>query len=430
MKNTSFIKIEQKFYKQNIVILLLSLTLLIDAITGVMMKVFGVERSPFGIVFRIGLISYFLAYWVYKNIRNKKRMIFFSGIIIYFFINIMYSYLFIHNQYKGILFDIIETSKLMLFPIIFIGLIELKRYKVVNYSCLKKVMDNSINLLLIIYLFGLFFGLGEKTYSGAGYKSVFNANNSFNIVVIVLFIFQVEKTIKQFNKINSIKSMSIALILVLLGSKTSIMFIPLYMLVKVIMQFKKLDVKILIKGAIILIFSIFLIYIIFNEQILNIINHQLYFLNRESNSLITYFLSGRDKFLEIGFQYYISNFSIITLLLGVGMYSNQLYIGEELGRLTVKNIEMDFFDILFSNGAIGIILTFGLVTYVLVKNKNKIINNEVTAEFISIFSMLLFSFLAGHVFPDALSSTYLAILVVMVSIKGDKNYENSNFTFW
>lgn len=421
-----FNRIKVRVYDRKILIILLSMTLLIDAITGIMINNLGVKRSIIGVLFRGILLIYFL---IYLLIRNKKNIYICLFVNIYIFTNILLSYFMRHFTIKGLLFDIVEIAKIALMPVILIGIISMWKDKILKYEDLKKVIKISIDILLVIYLIGIVFGLGGNIYSGAGYKSVFNANNSFNIVVIVLFIFQTEAAFKSRRKIDALKSFMLILILIFLGSKTSIIFIPFYFILKAIIEFKNLSKKTLLKCIVFTLLICFTLFTIFNERIIAIINNQLYFLNKESESIITFILSGRNEFLSISYNEFVSNISLLSLFFGVGSYFNQYMISLKLGFPTIKNIEMDFFDILFSYGIIGILLTYGVVTYIIIKNIKKIIKNKLTSEIIAISSMILFSFLAGHVFPDAMSATYLAILVAMIRMNGDGDSEYSNFTF-
>lgn len=418
--------IKMIIYREEVIVVLLSLTLLVDAITGIMINNLGVERSILGILFRGFLIGYFIIYIFIKNKINRYIIL---TISIYFFINIFLSYFNNHFTTKGVVFDIIEIAKIALMPSILMGIISMWNDKLITYKSLKKVINISINLLLIIYVIGLVFGLGGQIYSGAGYKSLFNANNSFNIVVIVLFIFQMETTFISKKNIDIIKSIMLILILLFLGSKTSIMFIPIYFILKLTIEFKNFSKKKILKWILIVLVLCGILFIIFNNKIMAIINHQLYFFNKESESIITFILSGRNEFLSVAYDGFINNISILSVFFGIGSYFNQSLISMALGFATIKNIEMDFFDILFSYGLIGVILTYGIVIYIVIKNIRKIIKNKLTAEIIAVSSMIVFSFLAGHVFLDAMSATYLAIVVAMISVNGDVDIEYSNFTF-
>lgn len=421
-------QIKRRIYNERLVIYLLSLTLFIDAITGVMINVLEIERSPIGLVFRGVLIVYFLLYFLCDNKINRYLL---YGVVLFFSINIFGSYFYQHNMIKGIMFDVVEAAKIMLMPIIVLGIVSMSKAEILTYKSLKKVIDISINLLIFIYLFGIIFGLGERAYSasGAGYKSVFNANNSFNIVVIVLFIFQVEKCFKYVNKVNILKSIILIAILFFVGSKTSLMFIPLYFILKLIIEFKNINRKYLYRGGLIVLVGIIIVFIIFNKPIKDIIDHQLYFLEKESESLITFFLSGRDKFLEAAFKGYLGSISGLKILFGIGSYYNQINISSALEMKNIKNIEMDLFDILFSYGVIGVLITYGIAIYIIAKSLKKIKNNKLTAEIIAFVSMMIFSILAGHVFSDAMSATYLSIVVAMISLNGVNNNEDSSFTF-
>ena len=409
-------EMKTKFYKEKYIYIILSLTLVIDAITGIILNVFKFERSPIGIVFRMFVFGYFL---LYSILHNKKNLYTFAVIVICIMINIGYSYLNFHNSMNGVVFDIVENVKILLAPTIVWGSLCLAKDKVISRQTFTKVIYLSVYILVAIYFLGLILGIGNSTYGdGTGYKSLFNANNSLNIVAIVLFIFQVEKTFKEVKIINIALSLTLVIILLMLGSKTSIMFIPIYFILKVILDYKYIDFKKIIKPASIIIGAVILIVVVFfRDAMISIINRQLYFLKRELDSLITYFLSGRDTFLIAASSNYFSRFTIVTVLFGVGMYFNQWAIANTLGFNTIKNIEMDLFDIFFSNGVIGILVTYGYFIYIFVKNFKMNLANRRVAEIISFIAMIIFSLLAGHVFPDAMSATFIAMIVTLICLE-------------
>lgn len=417
-----------KIYNEKNIISILTATLLIDAINGVLINILGFSRSPVGIVFRVTIYLYFLIYYVTKRV-NKQKLILVCITIIFFVINIFKSFLIYHNSIKGFIFDGTEVIRVTLALVIFLGLHEMFKDKIISKESLDTVLNKSIYILIGVYIISLVLGIGQSSYSGyAGYKAIFVSNNGLNITMIILFIYQFEKVIKLFDVKNLLLLSLLCLMLIMIGSKSSFIFIVFYLICKLVLEYKFIieiiksgrlksefinKKKWIFMGIAILIVVI----IIFNKQILDIISLQVHFIKNELDSIWTYLLSGRDVLLIAAVENLYKNFSLANIFLGIGSYFNQLSIASIIGIYSFKSIEMDLFDIFFSYGIVGVILTYGISMYVLFKNWRKLLNNKRHFEMISILSIFIYSISGGHVFTDAMASTFLGIVLISICIE-------------
>lgn len=398
--------------KEKNVYLILILTLIIDALNGVLINNFGINNTFIGVIYRSFILIYFLINYIAKG---RKKFALFISMFLLFSIQVVFCYYYFNGTIKSIAFDLEQILRIALTIIICSSLMYMIKKEIIKKEIIYKIIYDSTNILIILYVIGLLLGIGSSTYGDAGYKSLFNANNALNITVIILFIFDFELYIKERRKINIFKSLILISILILLGSKSSFIFIGLYFLLRLLLE---KNFKRMFKILMVIIFSIIVIYIIINlffyNQFIDIINRQKYFLFKEYNnkSLSTFFLSGRDVFLDAAYEYIKKYLNIISLFFGFGSYNMQLNIANYIGIYSFKNIEMDFFDILFSNGIIGIIITYGYSIKIFVKNFLKDIKLKKYDSIISFICIIIFSFTGGHVFTDSMASTFLALVLV------------------
>lgn len=402
--------------QEKIIYRFLILTLIISGINGVLIDKLHVKNTPVGIIYR----TIFMIYLVYIFLKMKKiNTLKVVLMILYCAISITYAYLAYNGTLYSMGFDMEQYLRVILTLLIAAPLIYLVKNDVINGGLIYKVMQDSTKVLIVIYVVGLLFNLGTTTYKAAGYKSVFNANNGLNITVIVLFVFQMERAFNTRKKIDYLYVMALMIILILLGSKSSFIFIGFYFILR--MLFEK-NIKKLIKILFIILIATGVTYYIvknlFYNQFVEIMQHQTRLFQKENlaGSLMTYFLSGRNVFLGEAIAYVKNHINILSILLGVGNYNIQMHIGTAMtgGFATLKNIEMDFFDILFGNGIIGIMISYGYSLKIFFSNVKRILIQKKYGVFISFICMMIFSFTGGHVYTDSMGSTFLGMVLVLL----------------
>ncbi|OXX82521.1 hypothetical protein AVM15_18070, partial [Paraclostridium benzoelyticum] len=258
--------------------------------------------------------------------------------------------------------------------------------------------------------------LGSNVYAGGlGSKGFFYSNNELSIVVSILFIFAIDKLYNNF----SLKNLSILLLvgisLLSIGSKTGMiipMIISIIYLIKSFIdkenrqKFRNFMIIAILGSLIILIF-------ICPNLISEFINRQLYLYSIDGGSILYAILSGRNEFLSIIYVYFVeSNHKIMTLIFGYGEYVKNRIIASGLSSEynpgVLKSIEMDFFDIVFGYGIIGVILVYGYFIEAFIKNYS--LKKERFKYTIAFISIMFLGFLSGHIFYSAMSGSMLAIV--------------------
>lgn len=401
------------FSKSKVIYLLLIMTLIIDGINGFMLHVLGMQMSIIGIIYRLIILCYFMYIYISQNLKNLIRSTF---IILYFAINISLAYFLYNNSVNAIIFDFIECTRIMLSISIALGLITAIKYKYISRDILKKFMFSSVKIMCYIYCLSIILGLGRSTYGDAGYKAIFNSTNGINITLIILFIFQIEKITKSKVLMDKVYLIIIGIALILLGTKSSIIFILFYAIMKILLENKILKLLKFIVGLLVAIVVVtILINNIFTDQFQEILNRQQYMFMRSDNSILTFLFSGRNELLKSAYINFRDNISLNRLIFGIGSYYNQFSIGE-MTVYTFKSIEMDLFDIFFSNGIIGVLLTYGMSISIFIKNFKKLKIKRYYSEIISYLSIIIFSITGGHVFTDAMASTFLGVIIALCYI--------------
>ena len=104
--------------------------------------------------------------------------------------------------------------------------------------------------------------------------------------------------------------------------------------------------------------------------------------------------SNRLTFFSDVHQEYVGS-SLVEKFLGLG----------RVGLLEIKDVEIDFFDIFYSIGIVGMLVYLAVFWYAIYGSKLKGIS-------LFVFCLLIvISFFSGHVLLSPMVSTYLALLV-------------------
>jgi hypothetical protein len=422
--------IKKKFISNYEIIMyyFLSCTFLIEFINGITVDENN-NKLSFGIIIRAIFLIFFLCI-IFKYEFKKALMIFI--IFFLFFINVVLSYYLNHFSVEGIIYDIKVLSKIMFFLSCIFAVNLLYKNKLFRLSTLKRTIYNNLYSIPVLMILSYFLGIGKSTYGDAGFKGAFNQVNTINAALIVMFIFALEKFYVSKNKILQLFFViTITVILILLGTKSSFFFVAFSLIMYIFYDSKNITRKLLfVFIMIILIFPIkFIIIKFFYDQIQSVINRQRYFMSINQDSFITYLLSSRDKFFIAELQNFINDFSIRRIIIGIGKYYEQIELARNINIYSFKGIEMDLFDIFFSYGVFGLIVTYFLSIYLWIKNRNKIFKIDQRPYTISFICLIIFSILGGHIFVDSAGGTFLALMLSgMYMINKGENFNENRYT--
>jgi hypothetical protein len=122
--------------------------------------------------------------------------------------------------------------------------------------------------------------------------------------------------------------------------------------------------------------------------------------------LLTFVLSGRNQMVLGALTFYPNVYSFWDYLFGIG---NQEFLRMmEIYHGSPHTIEIDFFDLLFMNGLLGMGLVLGIFFWACIRSFSKsLVKSPLWA--INLI-LLLISFMAGHIFNSAMLGISLGAL--------------------
>lgn len=388
------------FSISSVLYLMLSLTLLIDSLNGLF------PNFHIGEIFRITLFSICSSQLLKYNLKLGMMLI---SIIIFLLFNISLSTLFTHNF--NLVQDIAVAVKSMIIFMVSSTLILLYKKNKLSFS-IGDVLYNNLLYGPFLLMLASIFGLGATSYawdnSSVGSKGTFMSLNSINVALAILFMYTIYNIIYSKDKLKwSLLSVYVGIPMVFLGTKTSLLIIIVAPVMFVLLSRNR---KYLVKGLIGLLVLVG-VGLLFQSRIVDsiepIIMRQLYLM--EQRDLSTYLFSTRNTRVMNIIELYLSQFSVYDLFPGKGYSISHYLYGMNDGSLVLP-IEMDFIDIIVSYGFIGILYTYIYVINILYRCKSQW---DKDGQFFFWSALIVFAYgsLAGHVFLEAISSTFFSLLL-------------------
>jgi len=134
--------------------------------------------------------------------------------------------------------------------------------------------------------------------------------------------------------------------------------------------------------------------------------------------IYTFILSNRNTFLFDFLEIFKKEYNIIEIILGVGQSTFETLNNNHI-------IELDFFDIYFAYGVIGVSLFLFYISFILIQSKLKSFNKKLFpfASYVKYISIILIivSFLSGHIFNSGMAAIYIGCVFSLMYYK--KNNE-------
>ena len=386
---------------------------IIDSLNGLLIEYFGISIS---IIYRMFALIIFSFFTVYKN--NYKEYI--PIIVIGIYLTIGSSINLIVNGYENkIIFEFIKISKIIYIFVIVESFKNIYRNKAQEgRDLIEKIINFNLIIFPLCIIIPMLFGIGMTTYdSTIGSKGFFNANNEIGLILSVLCIFAVDKIYNEVNIYNILIFIFLFISTISIGSKVGLTAPFLAIIIYFIKSIynkneKKKFYKLIIYSSVII---ILMLMTFFNELIYEVIKRQIHFYNfystNDTNPILTLLLSGRNEFINImNNAISSSNHPIIMILFGFSSFIKESIVGFNFyGQIGMKAIEMDFFDLLYSYGVVGLILVYGYIfNYIC---KYRCFDEKNMKYTLSLIIILVLGFLAGHVFFGAMAGSMLAIVI-------------------
>lgn len=336
--------------------------------------------------------------FVYLKSTNKRLII---SLLLYFtFVEL--TSIFYTNSVSPLIVGLISSTKIVFIFLLYflVGQILKQGFPI---KSLLEIFLTSATLYSLGILIPAILDIGESTYASGtfGQKGFFASGNALGIYLGIagsIATLRNNKTLKQ-----SFQLFIIVLSLILLGTKTSLVFIFLISMIMIVQSGRVLPLLILSLGIVFISLHWQVISTIFST-IFDVVVYRF----NNSDNLMTFILSGRDQYVIDAFNECMkSNIWLIKLIFGGGSYMS--FRSSYHNGMVYDVLEMDFFDIFFMYGIIGVTIYSLLFGYFTLKamSRSKYI-------FILMSFFFLHSALAGHVVFDGLSMTAGVVVIFMI----------------
>ena len=380
----------------------------------------GITRHISSLNITVGVIKLlFLVFIVYVYLfvfKKKKLLPIYIIIGIYFLMYTLGIYLFS----SSIIFNVVNTIKILYFPILLITLYELKDHiKISNMT-----IFTMIYLYIILIFIPILFNMGYDSYkiTKVGSTGLYNSANEISGLIaistpIMFIIFKENRKVI----LNTILIFIYLFIISTIGTKTPLLSLIITLLISfiyiLIKSIKNSNYKPLVISNVFLILIIIIsILVIPKTNFYKNINTHINYLNIDEvedvvDPKITDHLifSQRLTFLKNRIPYYRDS-NMYSKLFGTGFTHNDKVL---------KTVEIDYFDIYISLGLIGFILVLGIFIYVLSKTlKSKKIKTYNDLMYLtSILLIIILSFFTGHILTAPSVSILVVILLLNINRK-------------
>lgn len=390
---------------------MLSMTIFIDFLNGLF------SSLGIGTIYRFALTVLCLMIIIRYSAKLSK-MVFFM--LLFLGMNTLISAI-RHGSVAGVTYDLKMMMRVMTSINIIFAVCALYNNGYFTSEMVQKVIENNLWYTPMLFIITRILNIGHVSYeyNQVGFKSVFLSLNSINIALILLYTYSVFKI---FNSKHpwywGAATVYVAIPMLMLGTKTSIaiiLMLPLLCTFLYLHTRKGRRVFLALVGVA-AVASFFLLESVLKALEGVLARQSFLFQNRD---LISYIFSGRNWMLEMATDYYLKMSSPLEYLFGQGYYysHNQLAtLSSYLQTAEVRPIEMDWADLLLAYGPLSLLFTYGYGIGLLYRCRKKWRNRFVQPYYISTLILLAFSALAGHVYTEAISSTFLAFAMCGMSL--------------
>lgn len=375
--------------------ILYSLLPFVDTLNGFLIKEMNSNLSV-GQFYRFLLITAICMVMIsYKRV-NQRDFELLMGII-----SIMIILSLIHAQMgRNVSAELTNTLSWILFPCYIFGFSLLDAHGKMYEEDRKKIFEIWLWAFPLTILIPKLIGVGYSTYGGGiGYKAFYYANNGVSFALSILVIYSLNKFGSDLSVKSGIQFGLCAWACLTIGTKSCMFSI---IVAVIFLLFDKLSRKqwnrLLIVGV-----ALLLAYLFFGNfiqgKITAVIERYNYFSRLLNNVFIDSITTGRTGKMD-NLWIKMKNEGVIRYILGLG-YNNYV-------------VEMDFFDLFFQYGIIGVI---AYVWYIFSIKKNTFKDAGIYRK-LGAFSML-YALTVGHVFNNAMSTMVFALIFYSFSLKDE-----------
>gem|GEM_PF-3196398 len=376
---------------ESIIVFLFSILPIVDSLNG-----FLVKNNSFslGTMYKFFLVLFLFIIILRENkIRSYYLKILFLAVGYILFtvsINGMLSSetMINHDFWIKLIFNILLLFLLM----------ECSERRYITGNTIYCIFDFNVNLMILTIIVPYILGIGNTIYAGKiGYKAFYYSQNELAVTLIILFYFCLYKMIYKVNIRNIFQLGGIGISMILLNTKSALVacILGVFIFVFEYLYRKGTRYKIfMFLGVIIAVISSYRFVL---SQIQELMVRQNYLYRSYENALVSTLTSGRITYLKSAWDYLLDDKMSIRLIIGNGFYSKHL-------------IEMDFLDVFFYLGLIGLAGLLFLMWYIFKKSYDNFRTDYTVIRMFSYFLVVAYAFFVGHVFFVATSGCYFVLL--------------------
>lgn len=378
----------------------------VDCLNGILIRIgIGISISQlFKMLMLAGMLIYLLR-------ENTVYFLLAFGMILFFLVPSMAKSLGT-GETRTIVGNFGYNLKLLLFPISFLFFNSLPKWNWGQNRLFRWFVWCNFGLISINILLGVL-GIGYSQYNGPeggiGGRGFFFAGNEV-AGIFVLFSGTCWYLIREKGFMFKLLFFAFLLILgILNASKTAVFGVLLIvMLLEINLKIpRRISLAELFRYLTIPLLLVAIPFILYlGIQSTGLIDRISFFYERMD--LLTFILSGRNEMVAGAMAFYPSDYSLWDYLFGLG----NLEFLEKMGTFhgVSHTIEIDFFDLLFMNGWLGLGLILGIYMLILIRSVLMPSGMPSGNMWAINLVLLLISFMAGHVFNSAMLGISLGFL--------------------
>lgn len=390
---------------------------ILDLITGLCLHLLNINLT-LGIIIRMIFLIFIIILAIKKNKKSLLYYIIFTiYLVIYLIVNLTFKNTSLIKELQGLL-------RTFYFPLLLLSLYELKDGIGISYATL----FTTLFLYLLFIFIPLLLGGGFATYEVAkvGTLGYYNSANEISGIISILTPIVFLILIKSRKLLPKIFFVLIYLIIILtIGTKTPLLSLLITVglififLLYIFIKEKKYK-KIVLSFLFIISSLLVLISIIPRTNFYKNITIHLDYLKIDNitdilkdEKLLDHFIfSERITFYSERKNTYNES-NIYQKLFGIGYLNN---------NKEAKLIEMDYFDIYFNHGLIGLIIFLAVPLYILVKfsMQKRVYNMEMYILNISFLLIVFLSFQTGHIITTPSVSIIATLIILLLDCEKKK----------
>lgn len=386
-----------------------SILLIVDMINGILIRSNFPMSFSFSQIIKISLIA-LMAYRISQLSKIKTLAIFLItlGLTFIYIVNTL-----LNNNFDY-LHEFIVFNKLLLIPIsalYFSEMVKLNQIQILPFY--KSIVYVSLSIICINIIAGKL-GFGFEQYSGGvGSRGYFYAGNEVAALLLLLSGIVLYWNLKTDYKKYILISLFLFIVSILNATKVCIFGIFILIIFMPFIKQKNINIKQIIKyiSAFLAVTVLFIFSIKYIWEFTGLNSRWNFFIAKYDYNIWSMILSGRNIVLDHAFTTFTKQFSILNYIFGISAsgFLNKLEQQSSISHA----IEMDFFDIFFYYGVLGILIVYSTWIYIITKCLALKNNTSYTYTKLVLFMSILLLFIStisGHVMYSGMSGIFIGLL--------------------